>query len=196
MEMQIVLRSEAMSAGLSHYFTGKPCKRGHIEIRSTKHKVCLACAREKTANFTAKNPEAKKASDKAYAAKNPQKVAAHKRKHYLANVEKIKERAKKWRLENIPQEQRNSYTRTYRARLRNSHGSHTSSDITQILKMQRNKCACCHINLKKYDVDHIVPLYLGGANDKSNLQILCPNCNRSKSKKHPVAFMQERGFLL
>lgn len=36
----------------------------------------------------------------------------------------------------------------------------------------------------------------GGANDKSNIQLLCPHCNLSKGAKHPVDFMQERGMLL
>lgn len=44
--------------------------------------------------------------------------------------------------------------------------------------------------------DHIMPMDLGGSNDASNLQLLCQSCNSSKHAKHPVDFMQERGFLL
>lgn len=38
-------RKEAIAAGASHYFTGRPCKRGHV---SERHRggTCLACDRE------------------------------------------------------------------------------------------------------------------------------------------------------
>lgn len=36
----------------------------------------------------------------------------------------------------------------------------------------------CH-----YEIDHIVPISLGGDNDFSNLTISCPDCNRMKSNK-------------
>lgn len=62
---------------------------------------------------------------------------------------------------------------------------------------QRWKCAICRTGIKrKYHVDHIVPLALGGEHKPENIQLLCPTCNVRKSAKHPVDYMQERGFLL
>jgi len=49
---------------------------------------------------------------------------------------------------------------------------------------------------KFIEVDHIYPIALGGTNEGSNLQLLCRFCNRSKGAKHPVDYMQKRGFLL
>lgn len=40
------------------------------------------------------------------------------------------------------------------------------------------------------------PLARGGTNQRTNLQLLCPPCNLSKSAKDPIDFMQSRGFLL
>lgn len=37
-------RAEARAAGVSHYFTGEPCKHGHIAPRKTKG-VCVECLR-------------------------------------------------------------------------------------------------------------------------------------------------------
>lgn len=45
-------------------------------------------------------------------------------------------------------------------------------------------------------MDHIVPLALGGSNTDGNIQLLRATCNQQKHAKHPVVFMQERGFLL
>lgn len=39
-------RREAYEAGSRHYFTGKPCKHGHIDKRFTKTGACVECARD------------------------------------------------------------------------------------------------------------------------------------------------------
>jgi hypothetical protein len=36
-------RYEAMQNGEKHYFTGKPCKYGHVALRHVKCKSCLEC---------------------------------------------------------------------------------------------------------------------------------------------------------
>jgi len=63
---------------------------------------------------------------------------------------------------------------------------------------QRGLCAMCQVDIKKqkHHVDHIMPLARQGTNDKTNLQLLCPTCNRKKSAKHPIDFAQQMGFLL
>ena len=38
-------RTDAKKAGVKHYFTGKPCTRGHIALRKTKG-VCVECMKE------------------------------------------------------------------------------------------------------------------------------------------------------
>lgn len=40
-------RKEAMLAGEAHYFTGKPCKHGHIDKRLTINGMCCECSRIK-----------------------------------------------------------------------------------------------------------------------------------------------------
>ena len=62
---------------------------------------------------------------------------------------------------------------------------------------QRWMCAICRCSVKdSYHLDHVMPLALGGEHEPSNLQLLCPSCNVRKSAKHPVDYMQERGYLL
>ena len=38
-------RKEALAQGSKHYFTGKPCKRGHFDVRRVNGKYCAACNR-------------------------------------------------------------------------------------------------------------------------------------------------------
>ena len=69
--------------------------------------------------------------------------------------------------------------------------------VRRIALSQSWRCAICKRSVKEsYHADHIMPIKLGGKHESSNIQILCPPCNVSKSAKHPVDYMQERGFLL
>ncbi len=84
-----------------------------------------------------------------------------------------------------------------RKNARASLSHYTASDVAELIILQRNKCACCTKKLNgKYDVDHIVALARGGDNSRLNIQILCPRCNRRKSAKDPISFMQEHGYLI
>jgi hypothetical protein len=44
-DADIVTRREAFAAGLKRYYTGKPCKRGHIAERCVYTCGCIACQR-------------------------------------------------------------------------------------------------------------------------------------------------------
>jgi len=85
-----------------------------------------------------------------------------------------------------------------RRRQKDKSESHfTAEDVLELLKLQKNKCPCCRKKLKgKFDVDHITALKNGGDNSRLNIQILCRRCNRRKSAKDPVTFMQEQGYLI
>jgi predicted transcriptional regulator len=53
---------------------------------------------------------------------------------------------------------------------------------------QNWKCAdqeCCK-ELEEYDIDHIIPLSLGGTEDDNNLQALCPGCHRRKTDRERI----------
>ena len=41
--MDIIARKDALAQGLTHYFTGKPCKRGHIATRYANTANCVEC---------------------------------------------------------------------------------------------------------------------------------------------------------
>ncbi len=102
--------------------------------------------------------------------------------------------AAKWRRANL--DKLRIYNQNRRARLLSS-GVLTVNLAQNLLKLQRGKCACCKKRLDVgYHLGHRMPLALGGANIDSNIQLLCQFCNLSKHKRHPVDFMQSRGFLL
>jgi 5-methylcytosine-specific restriction endonuclease McrA len=87
--------------------------------------------------------------------------------------------------------------RARRAKSRNADGFHSSKDVARIRAAQRDRCACCCVELHaKGHVDHIIPLSRGGSNWPRNLQLLCKTCNMQKSASDPIVFMQRKGKLL
>lgn len=53
------------------------------------------------------------------------------------------------------------------------------------LELQAGRCWWCGKRLRKYHIDHRVPLAHGGTNDPANLVLACSNCNQRKRSKMP-----------
>lgn len=50
MDTEIILRKEAIAKRLKTYFTGKPCKHGHIAKRFTLSGTCYECIHNNVKN--------------------------------------------------------------------------------------------------------------------------------------------------
>lgn len=173
---------------------------------------CKACNSRVNKEHYEKNKEQVRARHAAYVSADPEKNRARGAKYYYANLDKVKSKRaayydankdaiqavnKAYQATTKGKEVSRQTDRTRRALKRNAEGSHTASDVRDLLILQKHKCACCKVGIKNnYHVDHVIALSVGGSNFKDNLQILCPYCNRSKNAKHPIDFMQSRGFLL
>lgn len=55
----VVTREQAKSAGMTRYFTGEPCMRGHVAERHVSNTRCVECHREKASQARALNPVTK-----------------------------------------------------------------------------------------------------------------------------------------
>lgn len=147
--------------------------------------------KETCKNYREKNPEACKEAYLKWQEKEKARGWAVKKAYDLANPEQRKARASKW-AKNNPESNRMSNHRR-----RGATGAFTKKDIDFLMKSQRGKCVSCFTSLLNgKHIDHITPIARGGTNDPTNLQLLCPDCNRRKGAKDPIDFMQERGFLL
>lgn len=193
--MEIIKRRHAAAAGQLSYFTGKPCPRGHIATRNVATRNCYACLADDAKKRRAKDPTRAAAKDRAKYLRDPAKVMARVSRWQASNPEKVRGYKGKWQAEN-PDAMR-ARTRNRRARVRQALGTHTASDIREILKWQRGRCAYCPTRLDPSSpVDHIVSLKKGGSNDRRNLQILCLPCNSKKGAKDPIVFAREIGLLI
>lgn len=158
-------RTEAEALGLRLYFTGRPCKHGHIAPRRTYSKDCVDCARGHSRGWKKKNPALVRAGKRKWYWNNTEKVSKKKAAKYKAAPEKIKRRVKAYRLAN-PEKVRKAKRRRYaanieqarersaleararRGRLRGAEGHHTKQDIANIRRLQNDRCAYCRRKLK------------------------------------------------
>ena len=187
--MKIISVAEARESGHKWYFTGKPCKHGHVARRQVSNRTCEACAHQRTKEWFLENPE----YYAEYRKENIEAINKKERAYYDGNAERISMVARIYRQAN-PEKGR-ARRQNAIARKKNADGTHTHGDILRILASQDFKCVYCAKDIADgYHVDHRMPLALGGSNWPDNLQCLCMRCNTRKSAKHPEAWEKEIGF--
>jgi 5-methylcytosine-specific restriction endonuclease McrA len=199
--------------------------RPNSKLKSGLHSQCRSCctantkawtianpdkAKKGLANWYLKNAEKVKAYSAAWYAANPERARRKKAENKAANPEKYRAAIAAWQAANQDKvkasriawikanpEAVKMMARNRRARVKNAAGKLSRGLAEKLFKLQRGKCTCCKLPLgNDYHMDHIIPLVLGGTNTDDNIQLLRAKCNNQKYAKHPVDFMQERGYLL
>jgi 5-methylcytosine-specific restriction endonuclease McrA len=192
----IISRKEAMALGLRRYFTGKPCKNGHVSERRMPG-TCIECFElfhrlnpHKTKEYNSKQYNKPDGREKrrlwslSWRKRNRLKHNQRTKKWSDDNREKQNAAITRWTLAH-PEATRAKYARR-RSRRKGAEGNYTADDIKAMMKEQAGKCAaphCCADIRHSYEIDHKQPLSRGGSNWPSNLQLLCKPCNKQKSFK-------------
>lgn len=173
-------------------------KKNREWYEANKEARSISCAKWESAN-----KEKRAADAKAYYLANKDAYAQRAIKYRLQDPEKIRERSsnyyqknksahramvKAWGKRNPDALRAMSHNR--RCAEKSAEGSFTADDIQKLFESQFGMCTGCGNALessgdKKYHVDHVMPIALGGSNWPSNLQLLCPRCNLTKNAKHP-----------
>lgn len=156
--MRIISAKEAAEKGFKKYFTGEPCKNGHIAERTTKRHYCVQC-RDEIAKLWQKN--------------NPQ------RHRQFVNNHKIKNRVKLNIYHNIQANKRRA------AKLQRTPKWLTDGDLFEIECIYTYAAALNKVGLV-YHVDHIIPLQgkiVSGLHVPENLRVIPARENISKRNK-------------
>lgn len=161
---------------------------------------------------------------KQYRRENSELRAAWFKAHYAANRERVRERVKARYGNMSDAEKQKEFARAAawnkahpearaevvavsshirRTRITGAGGEYTAEDIAALREKQQGKCAglndarcLASTQAAPLTVDHVMPVYLGGSSDPSNLQLLCKSCNSRKSRMHPDAWAARLGKLV
>jgi hypothetical protein len=184
-------RAEAKAVGASHYFTGEPCKHGHIAPRKTKG-ACIECLKVEW------------------------QAAAETRAEYFREYNKredIKDRKNEWYQENreaviaaaatrpvaVLREYRNAWKANNKTQVRadtkarrRKHRDATPKWLSRKQKSEIRQIYQIAITMtqttgEQYVVDHIVPLRgesVCGLHVPWNLRVITQDENLKKSNKH------------
>lgn len=130
--MKIISREDAVSKGLKEFFTGVPCKRGHVCSRKVCQSRCVECIKQDRSKYyqenkeelisrsrdvQIKNKEHRQKYMQQYAKTNSRKLRNYRTNYYLNNKEKFeickiqqktperiesRKTIRNWRLKNDP----------------------------------------------------------------------------------------------
>ena len=93
--LDIITRKEAKALGLKRYFTGKPCKHGHVCERQVSSKGCVEC--ESHRNNSGERRERRRESLRKWILNNYEQYLENSRRWRQTNPVRHRENCRKWR---------------------------------------------------------------------------------------------------
>ena len=205
--MDIITKRQAVSLGLKKYFTGKPCKHGHISERYTLKSTCIECLKISSQ----KRIHLKNDYDKNYyhslseekKIKERERLRITARKKYWSDPEKYRKIARDLRNKNIERER----DRLAKWKEKNPNWSKEYRQLDHVKEIGRIRTANRRSKVKNaipkwskledieffykncpegHHVDHIVPLQskiVCGLHCVDNFMYLSPFENMSKGNR-------------
>ena len=85
----------AKAAGLPFFYTGEPCKYGHLAVRRTSDRKCVGCDKRRSDAQWARDREGRLASAQRWKDANRPHIAAYMHEYNTANAERISEAKKR-----------------------------------------------------------------------------------------------------
>lgn len=183
MTMRIISRKEAIQLGLRTFFTGKPCKNGHVSERVVSTYRCVECKRSWEQQWRKDNPDKDQAIRNREVRKN--------RDGYLRRFNEYAERKDP----DYIYKQRKTYRQQNKARvLETCREREARKKKATPLWYEKDQCVALYEEAARlteqtgrpHQVDHIIPLsneLVCGLHCRDNLQILLAEDNLSKSNK-------------
>lgn len=163
--MKLIKRKEALAEGKLHYFTGKPCKKGHVALRRAVNGFCTECEKEKN------NSDSRKKYMAQYAAENR---------------DKMRKIASEWQKNNKGKVNANTALR-HTAKMQRTPAWLTKHDKLHIRCLYQIAAMRTRESGQEWHVDHVVPLQgenVCGLHVPSNLRVVPATENMSKGNRY------------
>jgi 5-methylcytosine-specific restriction endonuclease McrA len=187
----IVGRQQAKEQGLTKYFTGKPCKRGHIAERQVCDKGCVECKKlQKRSEFMRKwsrdYQKQRRIADETYRLKERAKSRRWRVNHpeQMANI--LKDYA------NRPTSRTAKKSRDHARRATKNGSLADKLDFNKIWNLSCGICYLCgdFVSRGTEQYDHVIPISKNGTHTYNNVKVAHSTCNQRKYNKTPMEFWQ------
>ncbi|WP_299726463.1 hypothetical protein [uncultured Endozoicomonas sp.] len=180
--MKTISRAEAKSECLKFYFTGKPCKYGHIVKRYVSTGVCFECKRLRGASDESKQKK------KQYNLENAEAIKQYQKQYQAENAEAIKQYKKQYRSEKPEVRLKGSAKRrgAYIASSLDDSWDELNEFCINEIGLHRNQLT--EMTGIEHHVDHIIPIALGGVHAYFNLRVIPASQN---VRMQPIALPEE-----
>lgn len=205
---QIIPRKKAKQLGMKRYFTGKPCKHGHVDFRGTVDGKCMECSRMDSLKQKRANPEYHRARRRQWYIKNRSRCLEYAKKYNEKNRSHRLAYGAEWRNEN--REHLRKYDEENRVRRKDYHREYKkqnpekviaqrakrrAAEINRSLRNQEELTNFCVLEAARqakdmedifgipFHVDHMIPLQgdsVSGLHVCYNLQVIPASLNVSK----------------
>jgi hypothetical protein len=200
MGMEIVTRAEAKARGLKQYFTGEPCKNGHVAYRDTQSGSCRVCRNEKKrekreslriaegrkARYRPKDDEDRRRHLTRYKSewfnKNKERNLKRINEWREKNKEKVSEARKRYR-ERHPVEERLNVVKRRASKMSRT-PKWADQDLIKFFYATRAYMSA--ETGSQWHVDHIVPLRgktVSGLHNHFNLRVVPAESNMKKGNR-------------
>lgn len=196
-EPNIVSLADAREQGLKFYFTGKPCKRGHICERYVSIRVCVKCHGDAFQEWRKANPEKRRNNLDDWKKRNKDKHNRYVKNAKAKNPELYNAFSTSWKKRN-PEKRKQvvaEYAQRNVAKIRSAHRIYETKKVNACPawvsreELQEIYARCRQITIDtgiQHHVDHIVPLRnkrVCGLHVPWNLRIVPAQENLSKGNK-------------
>ena len=200
---ECLTRNEALAKGVSTYFTGKPCKQGHVAQRYVLNWTCVTCHAEKSAIFQQKWRLNRPEKQKEYAQKYAKQKNAQSKIWRQNNKDRCAETQRNWNEKN--KEKRNQLSKNWRERNKSAMTALKAKRRADILQrtpawltaddfwLIREAYALAKLRTVltgvDWQVDHVVPLRgerVSGLHVPANLSVVPTGVNLKKGNRYAV----------
>lgn len=205
----VISRSQAVDSGLNVYFTGKPCKRGHIAHRYASGSQCVECLQARNQASYQQNSALFVERARVWTENNRGRSLAIKQKWRTSNPDKQRAAEVKWRSDNpdydaarwraseeyreINRQSKRKHRRTYPERqqqyiesVKRRTPAWANHEAIRAVYLERDRLIA--ETGRKHHVDHVIPLHgetVSGLHVETNLQVLTFEENRKKWNTWP-----------